>query len=107
MIFLYDNIYGKLTFPKYISELLDCPGLLRLKEIGMSNVKFVCFPSFSAVSRYEHALGVCHLANIAADSLSLSEKDKIELMIAAKDNASSIFFMLMFTNDFGNCIAFF
>ena len=83
MIFLYDNIYGKLTFPKFISELLDCPGLLRLKEIGMSNVKFVCFPSFSAVSRYEHALGVCHLANIAADSLSLSEKDKIELMIAA------------------------
>ena len=83
MIFLYDNIYGKLTFPKFISDLLDCPGLLRLKEIGMSNVKFVCFPSFSAVSRYEHALGVCHLANIAADSLSLSEKDKIELMIAA------------------------
>jgi HD superfamily phosphohydrolase len=49
----------------------------------MGNIKFISFPSFSAVTRYEHSVGVCHLANLASKSLNLSEKDKIELMIAA------------------------
>lgn len=83
MSFIYDRLYGKLNFPKVIGDLLDCPGLLRLREIGMGNVKFISFPSFSAVTRYEHSLGVCHLADLASESLGLSEKDRIELMIAA------------------------
>lgn len=83
MSFIYDRLYGKLNFPKLIRELLDCPGLLRLHEIGMGNIKFISFPSFSAVKRYEHSLGVCHLAGLASEALGLSEKEKIELMIAA------------------------
>lgn len=83
MSFIYDRLYGKLKFPKIIGDLLNCPGLLRLREIGMGNIKFISFPSFSAVTRYEHSLGVCHLADLASKSLNLSEKDRIELMIAA------------------------
>lgn len=83
MSFIYDRLYGKLNFPKIVTDLLNCPGLLRLREIGMGNVKFISFPSFSAVTRYEHALGVCHLADLASKSLNLSEKDKVELMISA------------------------
>jgi len=83
MNFIYDRLYGKLDFPKIITDLLNCPGLLRLREIGMGNINFISFPSFSAVTRYEHALGVCHLANLASISLKLSEKDRIELMISA------------------------
>lgn len=83
MSFIYDRLSGKLNFPRIIIDLLDCPGLLRLREIGMGNIKFISFPSFSAVTRYEHALGVCYLADLASKSLSLSEKDRIELMIAA------------------------
>jgi len=49
----------------------------------MGNINFISFPSFSAVTRYEHSLGVCHLANLASKSLKLSEKDSAELMIAA------------------------
>jgi len=49
----------------------------------MANIKFISFPSFSAVTRYEHSLGVCHLADLASKSLNLSEKDRMELMIAA------------------------
>jgi len=83
MSFVYDRIYGKLNYPKIIWSLIDCPGILRLREIGMGNVKFISFPSFSAVTRYEHALGVCHLTDLASTSLNLPEKDRIELMIAA------------------------
>lgn len=83
MSFIYDRLYGKLEFPKIIGDLLNCPGLLRLREIGLGNIKFISFPSFSAVTRYEHSLGVCHLADLASKSLNLSEKDRMELMIAA------------------------
>jgi hypothetical protein len=82
MSFIYDRLYGKLEIPKLIRNLLNCPGLLRLREIGMPNIKFINFPSFSAVTRYEHSLGACHLADLASKSLGLSEKDRIELMIA-------------------------
>jgi hypothetical protein len=62
--------------------MLDCPGLLRLREVHMSSVPFMLFPSFSSVNRFEHSLGVCHLAQIASDALELSKRDKVELMCA-------------------------
>ncbi len=80
---IYDRLYKEMVFPKIIYDLLDCPGLLRLKEVRMANNPFVAFPSFSTTSRYEHSLGVCYLAGICADKLRLKEKDKLELMIAA------------------------
>ncbi len=82
MSFIYDRLYSKIKFPKIITSLLDCPGLLRLREISMANIPFFNFPSFTAVTRYEHSLGVCHLANIASKSLKLDNKDSLELMIA-------------------------
>ena len=81
-MFFYDRIYGELKFPSIIREALYCPGLLRLRDVRMANVPFFSFPAFASTSRYEHSLGVCHLAGILADELNLSEKDKIELMLA-------------------------
>ena len=79
---IYDRLYGEIVFPDIIQRLLDCPGLLRLRDIRMANNQFVSFPAFSNVSRYEHSLGVCYLAGICARTLDLSEKDKVELMMA-------------------------
>lgn len=80
---IFDRLYGEMVFPEIIKRLLDCPGLLRLKDVRMANNQFVAFPAFSNVSRYEHSLGVCYLAGICAKTLNLSEKDTIELMMAA------------------------
>lgn len=71
-----------MDFPPIISELLNCPGLLRLRDVRMANNQFVAFPAFASTTRYEHSLGVCYLASICAKSIGLSEKDTIELMIA-------------------------
>lgn len=79
---LYDRIYNQIEFPSIIMELLDCPGLLRLRDVRMANNQFVSFPAFANSSRYEHSLGVCYLAGICADKMRLSEKEKIELMMA-------------------------
>lgn len=79
---IYDRLYGEIVFPDIIQRLLDCPGLLRLRDVRMANNQFVSFPAFSNASRYEHSLGVCYLAGICARTLDLSEKDKVELMMA-------------------------
>lgn len=79
---IFDSIYGEIKLPKIIKELLTCPGILRLREIRLGNIHFSSFPAFSNCSRYEHAIGVAHLAEIASESLSLDTKEKIELMIA-------------------------
>lgn len=79
---IYDRLYGELRFPSIILDLLDCPGLLRLRDVRMANNQFVAFPAFASASRYEHSLGVCYLAGLCADSLNLLEKEKIELMMA-------------------------
>lgn len=83
MTSISDRLYGELRFPNIVGELVICPGLLRLREVRMANVPFIKFPSFSAVSRYEHSLGVSYLAGLCADRLDLCERDKLELMIAS------------------------
>ncbi len=82
-MFIFDRIYGQLKFPPIVQEVLDCPGLLRLREVRMANIPFFSFPSFSTVTRYEHSLGVCHLAGLLAETVGLNKKDKTELMLAA------------------------
>ena len=79
---LYDRLYHQIQFPSMIMDLLDCPGLLRLRDVRMANNQFFAFPAFANSSRYEHSLGVCYLAGICADKIGLAEKDKIELMMA-------------------------
>lgn len=79
---IYDRLYKEMKFPPIIMELLNCPGLLRLRDVRMANNQFVAFPSFASSSRYEHSLGVCYLAGICAKSMGLDEKDTIELMMA-------------------------
>ncbi len=80
---LLDRLYGKIAFPKIVENLLTCPGLLRLREVRLGNVPFLAFPSLAGCSRYEHSIGVCHLAQIASQSLGLDVRDSTELMIAA------------------------
>lgn len=79
---IFDRMYGEIRFPDIVQSLLDCPALLRLRDIRMANNQFVMFPAFSNSSRYEHSIGVCYLAGVCAKSLELSEKDTIELMMA-------------------------
>jgi len=79
---IYDRLYKEMKFPRIISDLLFCPGLLRLRDVRMANNQFVAFPAFASTTRYEHSVGVCYLAGICASNLRLSESETLELMIA-------------------------
>lgn len=79
---MFDRVYGRLRFPRIIHRLLDCPGLLRVREVRMSSVPFINFPSFYFVNRFEHSLGVCYLSQLASETLGISTTEKLELMCA-------------------------
>ena len=78
-----DKLYGEISFPGFINDLLACPALMRLREIRMGNVNFLCYPGFAETTRFEHSIGTCYLASLAAKQLGLSSHDTLTLMAAA------------------------
>ena len=63
MLTLHDRLYGPLELPDIVRQLaMTCPVILRLREIRQPNIPFLSHPSFANVDRYEHSLGVAHLA---------------------------------------------
>ncbi|HET6297010.1 MAG TPA: HD domain-containing protein [Kribbella sp.] len=80
---MYDRIYGKVELPKSARKLAQsCPLLLRLREVRMPNIPFFDYPSFANVSRYEHSVGVGHLAFWWAKQNEL-ESDSAEALALA------------------------
>ncbi len=79
-----DRLYGELQLPDLAWQLaMSCPVLLRLREIRMANIPFLTHPSFAHVDRYEHSLGVAHLAWRWANRRGLSKEDAMALTLAA------------------------
>src|SRR3954469_10525660 len=61
-----DRLYGTVTLPPFISSLVRCPAIMRLREVRMANINFLHYPGFADATRFEHSLGACYLASIAA-----------------------------------------
>jgi hypothetical protein len=84
MLKLQDRLYGKIELPDIAWDLVEtCPVLLRLREVRMSNIPFLTHPSFANVDRYEHSVGVAHLAWRWARSRKLDQDSSIALTLAA------------------------
>ena len=89
-----DRLYGLIELPPLAHELAEtCPVLLRLREVRMANIPFASYPSFANVSRFEHSLGVAHLAWRFARAQQLPEDEAIAVTLAAlyHDGASPAF----------------
>ena len=81
---IHDRMYGRLVLPDLAARLArTCPLLLRLREVRMPNIPFYEFPSFANVSRYEHSLGVAHLAYWWARQNQLDEDTGLALTLGA------------------------
>jgi HD superfamily phosphohydrolase len=80
---LRDRLYGEIDIPDRARRLASsCPVVLRLREVRMPNVGFVTFPSFASVTRFEHSVGVSHLAWWWARRNDLDEESGEALAIA-------------------------
>ncbi len=84
MLRIQDRLYGSIELPDLAWELIEsCPLVMRLREVRMANLPFLTHPSFANVDRFEHSVGVAHLAWRWARMNQLPEDLAKALTIAA------------------------
>ncbi len=77
-----DPLYGKLSLTKLEVELFQTHPLTRLRDISLSAVPPQMLPWGQIASRFEHSVGVAHLAKIVSEKKEFKSISK-ELLAAA------------------------
>src|SRR3569623_1543574 len=78
-----DALYGRISFDAPFSQLLSAPIVQRMRHIRLSNIDSIDLPGIANLSRYEHVLGVAHLASIVGIRHSLTTTERLVLDAAA------------------------
>ena len=77
-----DTIHGSFSIDGVREDLLSTPEFNKLSHIKQLGLAHLVFPG-AHHTRFEHSLGVSHLAGRMADSLSLSEEESTIVEVAA------------------------
>ena len=80
---LTDSMYGQFSVESDMESLVRLPVLQRLRHVRLSNIDSLNMPGIANLSRYEHALGVGHLASQLGINKRLSRNDRIALAASA------------------------
>ncbi|CAG0999553.1 hypothetical protein PLCT2_02984 [Planctomycetaceae bacterium] len=80
---LFDSLYGQIEFSPELQQLLLAPIVQRLRHVKLSNIDSLAMPGISGGSRYEHVIGVAHLASKIAFAKRLPTRDFLCLTAAA------------------------
>ncbi len=78
-----DVLYGKIQIRDELVPFLKLPEFVRLRGVRLSNVDSFEFKDLNGPTRWDHALGVVHLAEICATSANMDLKDRMQLCLAA------------------------
>lgn len=78
-----DPLYGDVELPEDISRLACTPVVQRLRHVRQSNIDSLGMPGIANVSRYEHVLGVAHVAGQTSLAKLLTPRDRTILQAAA------------------------
>ena len=70
-----DPIHGNISLSELEVDLVDTMYFQRLRNIKQNGFCYLVYPAMNS-TRFEHSLGVMHLAGILSDHLNLKEKDK-------------------------------
>lgn len=76
-----DCIYRFIQIPNDIQLFIDTPEFQRLRNIKQLGLVHYVYPS-AVHTRFEHSLGVMHLAGKVADIIKTTEREKLLLQIA-------------------------
>jgi len=76
-----DPIHGGVALNELELELVDSPQVQRLRGIKQNGLCFLVYPAMNS-TRFEHSLGVMHLAGMLADHLELEADEKQLIRIA-------------------------
>src|ERR1044072_613216 len=79
----HDALYGTVTLDPGIAELAKTPLMQRLRDVRLSNIDSLDMPGISAITRFEHSLGVAHVASAVAFAHAVPRLDFLALQAAA------------------------
>jgi HD superfamily phosphohydrolase len=74
-----DPLYGSIEFDVSLADLVGRPVVQRLRHIRLSNIDSIDIPSIANLSRFEHVIGVAHLAGEAGFRVGLGRFDDLIL----------------------------
>jgi hypothetical protein len=77
-----DALHGEVTLDERITRLAGTPVVQRLRHVRLSNIDSLVMPGIANLSRYEHVLGVSHLASRIGLRRRISDVDHLALMAA-------------------------
>jgi HD superfamily phosphohydrolase len=80
---LQDAVYGPFELERPLRELAGTPAIQRLRHVRLSNIDSIDMPGIANVSRYEHVLGVAHLASRVGFAAELTYLKRLALCAAA------------------------
>ncbi|MCX6694837.1 MAG: HD domain-containing protein, partial [Candidatus Altiarchaeota archaeon] len=66
-----DPIHGNISLSEFELQLVDCRHMQRLRGIKQNGFCYLVYPAMNS-TRFEHSLGVMHLAGLMASHLGLS-----------------------------------
>jgi HD superfamily phosphohydrolase len=78
-----DIIYGQINISDWLLPFLKIPEFVRLRGVRLSNVDSYEFKDFNGPTRWEHCIGVAHLALKLSKKKNLSKTDSVHLQLAA------------------------
>ena len=76
-----DPLHGSITLNDLELELVDSPEFQRLRNIKQNGLCYLVYPAMNS-SRFEHSLGVMHLAGRLADQLEYDKEMCQQLRVA-------------------------
>ncbi len=81
MTHIQDAVHGYIKLSEEEKELIDTPQMQRLRRIRQLGLSSLVYPS-ATHTRFQHSLGVMHMAGKFAESLGLNDERRKELRIA-------------------------
>jgi len=74
-----DPLYGSVEFDESLADLVGRPVIQRLRHVRLSNIDSIDIPSIANLSRFEHVIGVAHLATQVGFRAGLTRFDDLVL----------------------------
>lgn len=80
---ILDALYGQVRFDDDLAALISTPIVQRLRHVRLSNIDSLNMPGIANLSRFEHVLGVAHLATTMEVAKRLPHLERTALTAAA------------------------
>lgn len=81
--YIYDCLYGSISFPPEVYKIINVPELQRLREVRLCNINSLSITGSANTNRYEHSIGTCFLALKCMEEM---EKENPFIDIQTKNN---------------------